>query len=478
LTQTPLENPEDELDPCLTETPLENSEGALDPSDNSSFVYLVAGMAALAGLLFGFDTGVISGAILFIRAQFALSDAAVGLVVSGVLFGATFSSIVSGWLSDIFGRKKVIFATAIIFAIGSIVSALAQSVEVLVIGRVTLGLAIGVASFTAPLYISEVSPRSQRGALVGLNQLAITIGIFGSYIVDFLFSASGNWQAMVAVGAVPAIILGVGILTMPESPRWLALNHREEEARSVLKRIRPSLEVDAELDEIKAGAQQEKGSWRELFAPVLRGALIVGVGLGLFQQFTGINTVIYYAPTIFKIAGFESNTGSIFATAGVGLVNVFMTIVGLALIDRLGRRPLLLGGILGMGVALMMLAVSFGMSLNAQTMKLVGVTSLMLYVAAFAVSLGPIFWLIISEIYPLRIRGLAMSFATAISWVSNLVVSFTFPILLSQLGPSQTFALYAGITLFAFIFSFYLVPETKGLSLEQIEKNERLGASA
>jgi sugar porter (SP) family MFS transporter len=256
------------------------------------------------------------------------------------------------------------------------------------------------------------------------------------------------------------------------------LNHREEEARTVLKRIRPSIEVDAELDEIKAGAQQEKGSWRELFAPVLRGALIVGVGLGLFQQFTGINTVIYYAPTIFKIAGFESNKGSIFATAGVGLVNVFMTIVGLTLIDRLGRRPLLLGGILGMGVALMMLAVSFGMSLNAQTMKLVGVTSLMLYVAAFAVSLGPIFWLIISEIYPLRIRGLAMSFATAISWVSNLVVSFTFPILLSHLGPSQTFALYAGITLFAFIFSFYLVPETKGLSLEQIEKNERLGASA
>jgi len=309
--------------------------------------------------------------------------------------------------------------------------------------------------------------------LVGLNQLAITIGILGSYFVDFAFSKDGQWPMMVGAGVLPALVLGLGMFFMPESPRWLMLNHREGEASAVLQRIRGTGEINEELEAIRTGSHDEKATWTELFAPTLRPALIVGLGLGLFQQFTGINTVIYYAPSIFLLAGFESNSVSILATAGVGLVNVLMTIVGLFLIDRVGRRPLLIGGITGMALSLVILALNFASNLAGSLMQVVGVGSLMLYVACFAVSLGPIFWLIISEIYPLKIRGLAMSFATSIQWLGNLIVSFTFPILIKHLGPPQTFSIYAFISLLAIAFSILFVPETKGLSLEAIEMKER-----
>jgi len=454
--------------------PPEDKADVLPSKGGVPFIFVVAAIAALAGLLFGYDTGVISGAILFIENQFHLSPEGKGLVVSGVLFGATFSSMVSGRVADFLGRKKVILTTAFIFTIGSIVCAVAPSVEVLVAGRIVLGLAIGVASFTAPLYISEISDKENRGALVGLNQLAIVIGILASYAVDFAFSKEGLWQAMVGMGAVPAVILAIGMIWMPESPRWLVLNHKATDAAAVLKRIRGTDAVADEIAEISESLHEEKASWSELFAPALRTGLIVGVGLGLFQQFTGINTVIYYAPSIFLMSGFTSNSVSIAATAGVGLVNVVMTLIGLIFIDRLGRRPLLIGGIIGMAISLAALAASFGLHLDGQTMKLVGVGSLMLYVASFAVSLGPVFWLMISEIYPLRIRGLAMGFATSIQWLGNLVVSFTFPILIDHLGPAPTFSIYAAVCLAAIIFSIFVVPETKGMSLEEIERKENL----
>jgi len=446
--------------------------------NHTTFVFIVASIAALAGLLFGYDTGVISGAILFIQPQFHLSAEQVGMVVGGVLLGATVSSIVSGRLTDLFGRKQVIFTISIIFALGSIITALANSVAGLVVGRIILGLAIGVASFTAPLYISEVSPLSMRGALVSLNQLAITIGILASYLVDYMFSQSGQWQWMIGFGAVPGVILGIGMLIMPESPRWFALKGQDQDARAVLMRIRDSTDVDGELKEIKDTLAEEQGGWRELLTQSLWRLILIGVGLAVFQQFTGINTVIYYAPTIFNLAGFESNSASILATAGVGLVNVVMTIVGLLLLDRLGRRPLLLTGLVGMFASLLILAYGFANTPNLSNLKWIGVGSLTFYVASFAISLGPIFWLLISEIYPLNFRGLAMSLATAICWISNLIVSFTFPILIKALGPSATFTIYAGIALLAFVFAYYLVPETKGLSLEEIEHRFRQGVGA
>jgi SP family galactose:H+ symporter-like MFS transporter len=303
----------------------------------SSFSIRAAAIAAVSGLLFGYDTGVISGALPLLREQFRLSPELEGGVVSAVLFGAMFSSLASGRLTDRFGRKKVILGTAVLFAVGSIVTAFAPAVNVLIAGRVILGLAIGAASFAAPLYISEISLPALRGALVSLNQLAITIGIVVSYFVDYKFTQSGNWHAMIAFGCLPAILLGFGISILPESARWLLLKNRQEEAAKVLRKIRNTEDIQQEIAEIKSSFRQESGGWRELLSPRLRPALIVGVGLGIFQQFVGINTVIYYAPKIYAAAGMQSHTVQILATAGVGLVNVFMTVVSIFLIDRLGR---------------------------------------------------------------------------------------------------------------------------------------------
>jgi sugar porter (SP) family MFS transporter len=442
-------------------------------ASSSRFVYVVAAIAALSGLLFGYDTGVISGALLFMREQFHLTPAGEGLVVSSVLFGAAFSCFLSGRLTDYFGRKKVILATALLFGIGSVVTAMAASVDGLIAGRVVLGLAIGIASFAAPLYISEMSSADNRGALVALNQLAITIGILLSYIIDYVFAAGSNWQAMVAVGAIPAVLLAAGLLILPESPRWLVLKNEYDKARCVLARIRSGANNDAELKEIENSISEEKGDWKEFFAPHLRGALVIGLGLGIFQQFTGINTVIYYAPSIYKLAGLTSNSVSILATAGVGLINVLMTIIAVALIDRVGRRPLLIIGNLGMMISLACLSLSFLLHANADILRWIGVGSTFTFVSFFAISLGPIFWIIISEVYPLRIRGFAMSFATAIAWVSNLIVSFTFPVMLAKFGVGATFAGYTLIALASLVFSCVMVPETKGLSLEEIERQER-----
>lgn len=403
------------------------------------------------------------------RSQFHLTPEGEGRVVSGVLFGAMFSSMLSGRLTDKFGRKKVIFGTAILFAIGSIVTAFANTTDLLVAGRVVLGLAIGVASFAAPLYISEMSPPSIRGALVAMNQLAITLGILLSYVVDYGFSSNGNWPAMVACGAVPAVMLGLGIMFLPESPRWLILNDRENDAVSVLKKIRGTEDVQSELIEIKTALSEESGDWREFFSKRMRNALIIGVVLGMFQQFTGINTVIYYAPSIYKLAGLKSDSVSILATAGVGLINVLMTTVSLFLIDRLGRKPLLVIGSIGMGLSLAALSISFLMHASEHILKYVGVGSTLVYVSFFAISLGPVFWLMIAEIYPLRIRGFAMSFATSISWLSNLIVSYSFPVLLAGFGAGPTFAVYAAICVACLIFVQTKIVETKGLSLEQIE---------
>jgi sugar porter (SP) family MFS transporter len=444
-----------------------------DTSVGSRFVIVVAGIAALSGLLFGYDTGVISGALLFITPQFNLGPVGQAQVVCGVLFGATFSSLVSGRLTDRFGRKKTILGTALLFAIGSVLCAMAPSVNLLVAGRVVLGIAIGVASFAAPLYISEMSPPAIRGALVAMNQLAITMGIVLSYLIDFLFSRSGDWRLMVLLGAVPAVLLAIGILWLPESPRWLILNSQEEEARRVLKLARASDDVEEEMTDIRTAMADEKGDWREFFSAKLRPALIIGLGLGFFQQFTGINTIIYYAPSIYKAAGLADNSSTILATTGVGAINVAMTVVSLALIDRLGRRPLLIAGNIGMMLSLAALSLAFLLHAGPDVLKVVGVGSTLVYVAFFAISLGPIFWIMISEIYPLRIRGFAMSVATAVGWLSNMVVSFTFPVLLAQFGAGSTFAGFTLITVASLVFACLIVPETKGLSLEQIEKQER-----
>lgn len=432
-------------------------------------VYLIGAVAACAGLLFGFDTGAISGALLFIRPEFRLSPLLVGVVTSAALAGATVGSVGGGALADRIGRRAVILITGVLFCIGSVLSAASSSPAWLILSRLIIGVAIGVASFVAPMYLSEISPPRRRGLIVALNQLAITLGILASYGVDYVFEPGGRWRWMLGAGIVPALVLLVGMMFMPESPRWLALAGRREKALDVLRRVRPADQAAAELADIQNTAQARQGGLNHLLAPALRQALVVGIGLAVLQQVTGINTVIYYAPLIFQKAGMPGAAASILATIGVGLGNVIMTIVALALLDRVGRRPLLLVGEAGMVISLAVLALGFARGVGGATAA--GTTvSLVAYVGFFAIGLGPVFWLMISEIYPLAVRGAAMSVATFANWASNLVVTLVFPSLIAGVGPAVAFAGFAVIGVLGFLFSFRLVPETRGRTLEEIER--------
>ena len=435
------------------------------------FLYLAAIFAALGGLLFGYDTGVISGAELFFRKDFTLSTFALEVIVSGVLAGAAIGALAGGRLADLFGRRKLLIATAVIFGGGAILCAAASSPSMLVFGRIIVGLGIGLSSSTVPVYISEVAPADARGWQVSLFQLAITVGILLAYLVDYAFAQVQGWRWMLGLALVPAAIFGSGMIFLPESPRWLLRRGRRENARMVLVRVRGTPDVTDELLQIERSLAQapESGRLSDLLTPSVRSALIVGIGLAVFQQITGINTVIYYAPVIIQSAGISSASGAILATAGIGLVNVLMTIVAMRLIDRKGRKPLLLVGIAGMVVTLGVLGLVFRMSQHTSTLAWLAVISMMAYVASFAISLGPIFWLLISEIYPLKIRNSAEGLAATFNWGSNLLITLTFLTLVERMGPSWTFWLYGLSAVAAWIFSYYFVPETKGRSLEEIE---------
>jgi SP family galactose:H+ symporter-like MFS transporter len=458
-----------------TKTPSQHNAILSQPANG--FVYLAAAFAALGGLLFGYDTGVISSAELFLKNDFTLSTFALEVIVSGVLAGAAAGALLGGRTADLFGRRRLLIVTAVIFGVGGLACAAATSPMILIIGRIIVGLGIGLASGTVPVYISEVSPADARGWQVSLFQLAITVGILLAYIVGYAFAAIQGWRWMFGLAVIPAAIFGLGMAFLPESPRWLARRGHHDRARAMLRRIRGTSDIEAEMREIEDGLTRadERGRLSDLFAPSLRLALIVGIGLAIFQQITGINTVIYYAPLIIQSAGISSASGAILATAGIGVVNVLMTIAAMWLIDRVGRRPLLLIGIAGMAVTLGALGLAFRMAERTGALAWLAVVSMMVYVASFAISLGPIFWLLISEIYPLNIRSSGEGLAAAFNWVSNLLVSLTFLTLLQSLGPTKTFWLYGLFAIVSWIFSYYIVPETKGRTLEQIEQFWREG---
>jgi sugar porter (SP) family MFS transporter len=446
--------------------------------DKRRFVNIAAAITATGGLLFGYDTGVISGALLFIRQDFApLSPFVEGIIVSTLLVGAVVGALSGGPLSDRTGRRPTALLAAVIFGLGALAVAFAPSVVFIIFGRFLLGLGVGLASMIVPLYIAEIAPAERRGALVSLNQLMITIGILVSYIVGVIFTPIEGWRYMFGVALIPALILGIGMFMLPESPRWLFEHGQTAKARTVLSRSRSPEEVDQEfreMEEIKnLEEEQARVSYKELLAPYVRPALIIGIGLAIFQQITGINTVIYYAPTILQNVGF-SEGGAIAATAvGVGLVNVGFTILAVRIIDRAGRRPLLIIGLIGMIISLTLLGLVFALGATSGAAGLLATVCLGLYIASFAISLGPVFWLMISEIYPLRIRGTAMSVASIANWGSNWLVALTFPVLLATFGGAGSFWLFAGLGIVAWFFVYFRVPETKGRSLEEIEASFR-----
>lgn len=438
----------------------------------SYFFISIAGIAAFAGILFGYDTGVISGAILFIKTEFQLNAQMNGLVAGAVLLGALLGALFSGRLADGLGRKYLLIIDSIIFTIGTLVSCMAPNVLLLVLGRVIVGVAIGISSYIAPLYISEIAPASHRGALVSLSQLAIAIGILVSYIVDYYCSFSGSWRLMLGLGIVPALCLLIGMCFLPHSPRWMLSRGNEAKALAILRRIRGChIMAGEELQQIQQSLQQQKANWRLLFQMPINKVLCIGVGLAIIQQVTGINTILYYAPTIFQMAGFKSASASILATMGVGMVFVLFTIIALPLIDRLGRKPLLYIGLTAMAMGLAVMAYAFHAQTTTTWLQHVTVASMILYIAGFAISLGPIMWLMIAELFPLKVRGLGSSIATASNWAANWLVTASFLSLVQCLGTSHTFLLYFIVTILSLFFIKAYVPETKGVSLEAIEQN-------
>lgn len=438
------------------------------------YIYIVSSIAALAGLLFGFDTGIISGALLFIQDDFIVSTEMKELIVSSVLLGAMVGSVSSGRLTDLFGRKRIMLIISGLFIIGTLIASCAMQLSAILIGRLFIGFAIGIGSYTAPLYIAEVSPYQLRGGLVTLNQLAITIGILCSYIINYTFThIDGSWRWMFGVGLIPAILLSIGMFFLPESPRWLIKQNLTDKAIQTLKQLRNVSDVSDEINDIRKSLIIKQASLREIFSPWIRPVLFLGAMLGLIQQVTGINTIIYYAPTIFELAGFHNVSSSILATVGIGLVNVLATIFAIFYLDRIGRRPLLLVGLIGMCASLLGLSLAFQLDVHASLMRFIAITCTFIYIICFAFSLGAILWLVVSEIFPLEVRATAMGVAVFSCWFWNFIVSSTFLTLLNSLGPGATFLLYALMCVFSFIFCYYKVPETNGITLEQIEENIR-----
>lgn len=437
------------------------------------WLYIVAIVTSLGGLLSGYDTGVISGALLFINETWDLSDSLQGFLVSSVLIGAVIGAATNGILADIFGRKKIIIATAVIFIVGSILCAFAPNIIILIVSRIFIGFAVGIVNFVVPLYLSEISPKALRGTLVSLYQWAITAGILFSYIINSVFAhAVYNWRWMLFAGVVPSLVLLIGMSFMQDTPRWLVSKNRDEEAKKVFNKIEPEIDANTEIEEIKQTLNKSSKNEKFTFKKWMIMPFVVGIGIMFAQICTGINTIIYYAPTIFKSAGFDSNITAIYATTGIGIINFLMTIVAIYFTDRLGRKPLLYFGLTGVMLSLFALGFSFEFANTlGEYQKWVAVGSLVAYIICFAMSLGPVGWILVSEVFPLKIRGISMSICTVSNFAFNFFVVASFPVLLHRIGGAWTFWIFGFVSILCIIFVYFFVPETKGISLEKIEEN-------
>lgn len=430
-------------------------------------------IAAVGGLLFGYDTGVISGALLYIKKDLHAGSFEQQAIVAVLLLGAMLGAFLSGHLADRISRKWTKVASGTIYVVGALGCALSVNAEMLIGFRFLLGISVGTASFVSPLYISEVSPPRVRGGLVSFNQLAIVSGILLAYVVNFAFrDFNEEWRWMLGVAALPGAALAIGMLTVPQTPRWLTLNGDKDKARKVLSRLRrddEEADIDAEMNEIEQANEQESNAHvRDLVQPKFRPLLLVGAGLALAQQFIGVNTVIYYAPTILSDTGM-GNSAALAATMIVGLTNLLFTIVAVLLLDRVGRRTLLITGTLGILLSLVLLGVYFTSSKLQHDYGWLALAGLVMFIASFAIGLGPVFWLMISEIFPIGLRSPAMSVCTILNWGANFVVAQTFLTLSSAITRQGVFFLYAALAVVAVIFFWRKVPETTDRSLEQIQ---------
>ena len=441
-------------------------------ASRNRFLLRIAFVAAIGGFLFGYDTGVISGAQLFITHDFHIDKFAQQWLVGSLLVGAIVGAAGAGYLSDRIGRKYTKLISGCVYVAGALAGAFATNVVWLNITRFVLGLAVGTASFVSVEYIAEHTPAELRGGVTTFNQLMVTIGILVAYLVDFAFEGvSGTWRWMVGLAAVPGLALAIGMLTVPRSPRWLVANGREDEAREILRHTRSDEEITDEVDQIREVSEEGRNTGiSQLFTSGrLRPLMLTGLALAVFQQIIGINTVVYYSATILKSTGLSADN-SVERAIFVGITNVVFTIVAILLLDRVGRRPLLLIGTIGATVGLVGLGVYFYDS-ALHGSGFVALVFLLVFIASFAVGLGPVFWLMISEIYPLAIRSKAMSIATIANWAANFLVSYYFLELVGLIGQDGTFWLYAGFGVLATTYFWIRLPETKDRSLEEIERD-------
>jgi sugar porter (SP) family MFS transporter len=431
------------------------------------YTYLVAAVAAVGGMLFGYDIGVISGAENLLKSTFKLSSTTEEIAVAAVLVGAAIGGIIGGRLADKFSRRYTLLAMAILYGVSAILTALSPNLGFFLAFRIITGVAVGASSLVVPAYIAEMSPAPIRGGLVVLQQLAISFGILLSYVLDYAFDSAGwGWRPMFGFAVLPAVALAVGMLFMSFSPRWLGMHDRWDEAAEVLGRINPERK-DEELERLHQDVADSAGnSWRELLRPGLRGALIAGVGLAIFQQLVGPNTVLFYTPTIFQYAGVSGN--SLLPTIYVGAVLFVFVFPTIAFVDVIGRKKLFYLGLGGMGSMLVLLGLAFHFGAKSWGVGVLAI--LLIYVACYSLSISPLFWLMTAEIFPNRLRAVGASTATVANWSANLLISVTFLTLITAIGKSWTFWLYAIFAGLAIIFVARFVPETKGRPLEHIDR--------
>lgn len=437
----------------------------IDTDKNQLLIFSTA--AALGGLLFGFDTGVISGAIHFIKIEFNLNAYQEGFAVSNLMIACVIGALLAGPIADWTGRKKVLILCAVLFTVSAILSALPRSFTELVIARFIGGMGVGMASVVSPMYIAEISPAKIRGRLVALNQLAIVVGILLSYFSNWVLVDTGinNWRYMLVAEILPAITFLVGLFFIPESPRWLTKEGLEKEALDVLNVVAGAANSDHELQEVKKSLAEKRTSLKELLHPSLRRVLIVGILFSLFAHITGIDTIIYYGPIIFLESGFKTDS-ALLASVMIGITNLIFTFVGMAMVDKAGRKFLLLVGLAGMGISMMLVGFCMQSDMISAKWTLLWI---MTYIASFAMSIGVVIWVYLSEIYPTRVRGQALSVATMVLWLGNVILTQLFPVMMERFG-GGTFYIFSFICLLAFIFTWTMVKETKGVSLEEIEE--------
>jgi sugar porter (SP) family MFS transporter len=437
------------------------------------FVMRISLLAALGGFLFGYDTGVVGGALPLIGNALHLGSGGKAWVTGSLLLGAVGGAIMSGFLADLISRKWTKFVAGCIYTLAAIGSALCPNILLLGIARGVLGVAVGTASFVAPMYIGEHSPKHLRGGMTALNQLAVTLGILIAYLIDDAFKGTANgWRWMFGLGAVPGLALAIAMLTVPHTPRWLIERGRSDDARTILKHTRKPDDVDGEVDDIEEVAHaQGSFSLGQLFGPRIRPLLLIGIVMAISQQVIGINTVIYYGATILGFAGL-SISSSIAQAVFIGIVNFVFAGVAVLLLDRVGRRPPLIAGTIGSVIGLIVLGWYFSTGSSFQHHQAwIALAAMLFYIASFELSLGPIFWVMIAEIFPLHSRAKAMAVCTVFNWLFNFLVSYFFLDAVAAIGRTGTFWLYAGLGIIAVGLFSWRVPETKDRSLEEIERD-------